>query len=367
MKKFSHLTFSSLLIISVWWIGLSGLANYIVRRFGVSPTFPYYHLIIEQAHPTQAVWAHFDGTHYLKLAEHGYVDVGTQAFFPVYPLLIRTFHLTGLSYFAAGQLISLISLVLSLICLHYLFGKCARIIIGVLLLFPTSFFLGAVYTESLFLLETLLFFLLLKQQKFFLAALIAAIASGTRLVGALLAVSLFVSIWPMLKSRKLYLLLLPIALTGLLSYMYFLWSRFHDPLAFIHVQSMFGAGRSSGEIFLLPQVFYRYFKIFLTVSPLTLVFGRAVLELAVFLAGLYYLWRVKFKIPVAVLVYLLGSLLLPTFSGSLSSLPRYALILLPWLISSAAKFNAKTTLYLSLSFTGLLLLFSLFVRGQFVA
>lgn len=359
MKKLSHLALSSLFVVSIWWVGLGLFANYRVQHFGVTPTFPYYNVILGQVSPAQAVWAHFDGAHYLKLAEHGYVDVGTQAFFPVYPLFIRLLHLSGLSYFLSGRLISFLSLILSLVCLHYLFGKRAWGIIAVLLLFPTSFFMGAVYTESLFLFETLLFFLFLSRKQLFFAAIVAAVASGTRLVGSLLALSLLVSIWPTLRNHKQYLLLLPLALAGLLSYMYFLGNEFHDPLSFIHVQSMFGAGRSSGDIILLPQVLYRYFKIFLTVSPLTLVFGRAALELVVFLAGLYYLWRIRTNLSAAVLVYLLGSLLLPTLSGSLSSFPRYILVLLPWLTTSAR--------FKWVSLLGLLYLLSIFVGGQFVA
>src|SRR4030042_3666725 len=34
-------------------------------------------------------WANFDGVHYLLLAEKGYAFGLTQAFFPVYPLLIK--------------------------------------------------------------------------------------------------------------------------------------------------------------------------------------------------------------------------------------------------------------------------------------
>jgi Gpi18-like mannosyltransferase len=235
-----------------------------------------------------------------------------------------------------------------------------------LLVFPTSFYLGAVYTESFFLFLALLFFLLLKQRRFGWAALIAGLAAGTRLVGSLLALSLLIELYPYLKSRRSLALLLPLSISGLLAYMYFLWQKFGDPLAFIHVQSMFGAGRSSGEVVLLPQVIYRYLSIFLTVSPLTLLFQRALLEFVVFVTFLGVLISRWKQLPLSWSVYILGSLLLPTLSGTLSSLPRYVLVLLPFLLVSP-KSNLKYFVLVLASAVFLLILLSLFVSGQFVS
>lgn len=362
MKKFYRIALSSLLIVSLWWLSLSAFATYRVRHFGVTPSFPYYESLLVETDPAHAVWAHFDGAHYLKLAKVGYVDTGTQAFFPVYPLLIRTLHLSGLSYFSSARLISFVSLVLSLVCLHYLFGKRARELSLILLLFPTSFYLAGVYTESLFLLLTLLFFLLLKRRAFFLSALVAGLASGTRLVGVFLALSLLIEIIKNKNKSIPYTLgLVVISLSGFLGYLYFLNHQFGDPLMFVHVQSMFGAGRSNSLVF-LPQVLYRYARILLTVNPQTLVFVRAVFELLTFISAIYLAWSARTKLTLPYAVYLWSALLLPTLSGSLSSLPRYALILIPFLVFSSAP---KTYFVLSAAFMFAAL--SLFAAGLFVA
>lgn len=362
MKKFWRLALSSLLIVSLWWLALSAFAAYRVRHFGVTPSFPYYASLLEETGPEQAVWAHFDGAHYLKLAKVGYVDTGTQAFFPVYPLLIRTLHLTGLSYFASARLISFLCLVFSLVSLAYLFPRRARELSLVLLLFPTSFYLAGVYTESLFLLLTLLFFLLLKRRAFFLSALVAGLASGTRLVGVFLALSLLIEIIKNKNKSIPYTLgLVIISLSGFLGYLYFLNHQFGDPLMFAHVQSMFGAGRTS-EIITLPQVLYRYARILLTVNPQTLVFARAGFELLSFLSGIYLAWSYRAKLSLPLALYLWPALLIPSLSGTLSSFPRYLLVLLPLLVVSSLP-----RIYYLVSAAFMFAALSLFAAGLFVA
>ena len=366
MNKFYPLVAKVAIVVLLWWGSLSLFARVRVEQYGVAPTFPYYSSLLTYVPASSAVWGHFDGAHYLKLASVGYVDQGTQAFFPVYPLLIRLLHSFGLPYFTAGVFLSLTSLILAIMALQYLLGKSIWGIALPLLLLPTSFYFGAIYTESLFLLLTVIFFILLKQRRYGWAALLAGIASGTRIAGSLLVISLFIEIYPHLKKRPLLSLLLPVALSGLFGYMYFLWREFGDPLMFVHVQSMFGAGRSSGELVLLPQVIYRYLKILLTVSPISLLFQRALLELFVsslFLAVLIRRWR---SLPISWSIYLLGSLILPTLSGSLSSLPRYALVIAPFLFTPP-QFNTKSVAIVLTSLALLLSLFSLFVSGQFVA
>ncbi len=367
MKKSWLSALRILFILFIWWGALSLFSTWVVSRYGVTPSFPYYNLLTSQGTREEAVWAHFDGAHYLKLAESGYVDQGTQAFFPVYPLLVRGLHhATGLSYLTSGILISFASLYLALLLIQKIFGKRAWVITLFLLLFPTSFFLSSVYTESVFLSLTLLFFLLLGKKEFFWASAIAGVASGTRLAGGLLVISLLISILPRLKVQKRYFLLLPLALSGLMGYMYFLFIRFDDPLAFVHVQSMFGAGRSGGEIVLLPQVLWRYFQIFLTSDIFSWVTQRAILEFGFFaLSVIIFLQRLSSLTP-EIWTYLALSLVLPTLSGTLSSFPRYALVLIPWLVPENLK-PKNLILVALISVTLLALFLQLFALGQFVS
>src|SRR5918998_4831508 len=108
------------------------------------------------------IWAHWDGAWYSRIAAEGYETYASTAFFPLYPLLMRSFaelfggplSLGALSLW--GVLISLLALPFALyfiyhIALHQWTEQTARRTILALCLFPTTFFLNAVYTESLFL------------------------------------------------------------------------------------------------------------------------------------------------------------------------------------------------------------------------
>ena len=100
-------------------------------------------------------WANFDGVHYLVIARQGYCQF-QQAFFPLFPYLIR--YLTGFlgNYLASGLLVSHLALLAGLFIFYRLVrldfsDSIARRSVIYLLIFPTSFYLGSVYTESLFL------------------------------------------------------------------------------------------------------------------------------------------------------------------------------------------------------------------------
>lgn len=371
MNKYYQSIRNSLLIALAWWLAITWFGQYRLGVSGVTPTFPYYNSLLEEGSARQAIWAHFDGAHYLHLAQFGYDGTGVQAFFPVYPLLISAAHTVGIPYLVAGRLISFVALVGSLICLMYLFGKRWRAITLVLLLFPTSFFLAAMYTESLFLFEILFFFVLLKRQNYLVAALVAGLASGTRLVGIFLSLSLLIDLYAHRKSITYNSLLIPIsyfliANSGFLVYVLYLWHRYGDPLIFLHVQSLFGAERSSGEIVLLPQVLVRYARMIVTVDPSTWLYQRVWLELASFLVAAVLWWRNRRFIPLSHSAFVGASILLPTLSGTLSSLPRYLLVLAPFLFPLSPKLRSLA-LYLFLSLLLLCYLLSQYVSGQFVA
>ena len=116
------------------------------------------------------IWARWDAEWYLLVAENGYGDdaaflgrggVAYQSgddtgFFPLYPLLVRAVSRTGLSLLAAGVLVSNLALLVGLAGLRRLVAadhgeEAADRTVWILLAFPTSFFLSAVYAESLLL------------------------------------------------------------------------------------------------------------------------------------------------------------------------------------------------------------------------
>jgi hypothetical protein len=67
------------------------LSIYLLPVFGAR--FPYADRVLEITHLPYWVWGfgNFDGVHYLRIAQDGYLAQYSQAFFPVFPILIRFF------------------------------------------------------------------------------------------------------------------------------------------------------------------------------------------------------------------------------------------------------------------------------------
>jgi hypothetical protein len=269
----------------VWQIVLAAVILLGVKYFPTTNAYLY----TEKGIPINPAWlwnrANFDGMHYLDIAKKGY-SLYQQAFFPLYPKLITLLAawFNG-RHLVAGWFISLLSSLISLFFFYKLIkldfkDHIARKSILYLLFFPTAFFFSMVYTESLFFLFIIGSFYFARTKRWWLAGIFGALASATRLPGIFLFVALLVEWWRQQKSIKekwqpknLAKSLLPILLVpvGLLFYMRFLSIGYGDSLMFVHVQTFFGAGRSADRIILLYQVFWRYFKMLVTVDPHTLV------------------------------------------------------------------------------------------------
>jgi len=148
-------------------------------------------------------WFGWDTISYLGIAILGYRPDASIAFMPLYPLLIRlTAPLFGGNYLLAALVLSTVLCVIVLILLYELFAQVtsqevAREAVVMFLAFPTAFFLLAGYTESLFLVLVLLFWLLARRKQWLWAALVAGLATLTRLQGLVLSAVL---LWMMLLS-----------------------------------------------------------------------------------------------------------------------------------------------------------------------
>ena len=373
MKRFwMHPAAKIVLLVALWFVAIRTVSYVVVSRLGYSPQYPYYNEIRTHLNKLDAVFAGFDGIHYLRIARGWYNGTGEQAFFPLYPGVVRGLGQFHMEPEVTAGIINAMGLFAGLFGLYLLYGKKAWFPIVATLVFPTSFFFAGIYTESLFFGLSVLFFLSLRRKHFATAAIFAGLASATRLVGCLLALSLAIELFshrPRAFSMTYYLrsmFLLAISTSGLFYYMYYLWAKFGDPLMFIHVQSMFGAERTSGAVVLLPQVLVRYAKMIVTVNPHTWVYTRIWLELSMFL-GACFLWAKRFrKIDLPLSVYIVGSLLLPTLTGTLSSLPRYVLVLVPWLAYPYGSSRLGRIL-LGVSAGAAVALLSVFSYGYFVA
>lgn len=145
--------------------------------------------------------ARWDAVWYLGIADSGYpsADSPRVAFFPLYPLLTRAVaQLGGGSEGAlllAAYAVSLAALLGALVLLHRLVvlelgSSPAAPALLLVCVFPASLFLGAPYSESLFLLASVGAFYAARTGHWGWAAAAAAAASGTRSAGVLLALVL---------------------------------------------------------------------------------------------------------------------------------------------------------------------------------
>jgi len=353
---------------------LAGLA---IKFIPFKGSFPYWDLFLAPKGPNWLwLWASFDGAHYIAIAQEGYLYGLTQVYFPLYPLLIRWLTLLTKNQLVSGIIIAH----LALIGFIYYFIKLGRLDYSVktirwalliLLLFPTSFFFFSLYTESLFLFFVALSLYLARTKRFIPAALIAGLASATRLVGIFLLPAILWEYYQVHKKPAWFSLakLTVLASSGLLAYLLFLQRQFHNFLIFITAQPGFGAGRQVDTIVMLYQVIFRYIKMFFGVSPQNDIYLVLVFEFVISLAflGLIIYALIK-KFRVSYLLFFIPAFLLPTFTGSFASMPRYVLAGFP-LFYLLASIKSKPIKIIALIFSGLLLTWAFirFSRGYWIS
>ncbi len=312
--------------------------------------------------------SNFDGAHYQNISRYGYFTKFQTAFFPLYPLATHLLTFITTNYLFSGLLISLTSTLFTTFLIYRLYPS-PKVLLA-FLCFPTSFFLLTNYTESLFLCLALLSWAFSKRRHYYLAGLIGFLAALSRFYGVLLFPAIlldFVLHLPQKQRQKfsayssaLPLLLIPI---GLLIYMYFLNQRFDDPLSFIHSLSLWNKANVTFPL----RTIYRYLHIFATASPITFVFQIAILEFISLLAGLFFvvILYVRRLYPESLFVFL--GTIIPTFTGTLQSLPRYLLVLFPIYFLATLISTKRLILLLIPTFLIQIYLLINFLSGHFVA
>ena len=331
------------------------------------------------------MWANFDGLHYLSLAENGYKNLystSQYAFFPVYPYLVKTFSFLG-SYLTSALVISHLSLIIGIYLFYKLilldFSKeTASRAVFLLLIFPTAFFFASVNSESVFFLLMVLVFYLARKKLFLPAAIIALLASATRFVGIFLWPALIIELYQSNKNnikkflsdpRSILMLLPPL---GLLSFMRFQFFHTGNWISFITSQPSFGANRVVNKLILLHQVFYRYFKMLTLLNPFAdPIYFTVALELIITTLFLILVFHSFKKTRLSYAVFATLSLLIPTLTGTFSSMPRYVLTIFPAFIVLAIFFNKwpkkLQNIYILVSVILTIISVTLYTRGYFVA
>lgn len=356
MLTFSNLqNFISNLFKRYWW--LTPIFIFLVWRLVVEivgQSSPAAALILGQ---NKTIWWQWDSNWYGSIVHQGYSwHKGAQSnvtFFPLFPLLWRgLLSLTAWQSAVCAQIVSNFLALGSFIIFYYwvlvAFNKnIAWRALLALAVFPTSFFLVSVYSESTFLILVALVFLLAHKEKWMWAAAVAALASAARPPGIFLC-PLLLWLW-YIQTKKSgirkwsdFFSLLVLPPLGLIFFSLYLWYQVGDPFAWFRAQVEYG--RSLG------------------VSPFRLIFSY----IKYIIIGGENRWRYFFEILTMIFVgfslpkvyrlnlaysfFVLLNFVPSFFSNTFTSVQRFTLMLLPIFIVVAMQKRFVYYLYLLFSF-----------------
>lgn len=320
-------------------------------------------------------WLNFDGINYLKIVKDGY-DLENVVFFPLFPVAVRLVSIDNfVNPIIVGLSINFVLAVASIYALYLLVKRdmpehvAFRSVI-LFLTFPTSFFIFAFYTESIFLIITLLFFIVLSKKQLFLSSVLVVIASLAKIFGVSLFVPLLYEAIKLYKSNHKFSKDIFIAPLGLFIWIFYIYTKYGDPLLIIKGQRF---DRFSREIGLLspitvtkdtlvkvisgPQAYYD--------SPF--VYPVIIAELvAIIFAVLFLILSFK-KIAMHYWLYCASYIVIVVFSGGLSSDVRYILMLFPIFVFLAQKLPLGLfRLWAVISFLLMIGFSSLFLRNYWI-
>jgi hypothetical protein len=231
---------------AAWELNEAGDRADIVTR--LSPT----------TYPMHNIWIRWDAAWYHDIAKNGYSfqpgEQSNTAFFPMYPLLMKAVYPLlprgrDVGWFRAGFIVSNAALLVGLFYLFLLVRidfdhRTAARTVLYLLVFPTTLFLSAVYSESVFLAVSVAAFYHARRSQWLLAALFAAAATITRSAGILLAAPLLLEYlaqrrfeWREIRPDIAVLLLIPVPL---LLHMLYLKQRVGNVMAISDAQAAWG-------------------------------------------------------------------------------------------------------------------------------
>jgi hypothetical protein len=369
----------------------------------VVPVGDFYRITPDVPFGTLNIWSHWDGAWYIQIAGEGYEASApaSTAFFPLYPLLMRSFaelfggpiSIEALSLW--GPLLSLIFLPFALYFIYHIaldgWGeRVARGSVLTLALFPTTFFLNAAYTESLFLaLSAGSLWAMRVRKDLLLACVLGGFAAATRNVGIFLVVPLVYEWirgggWEEGDKRwdGVYLALVP---SGLLGYMGYLWIRFGDPLLFYSAQEYWNR-RHTDPLTLVVDIVseaYGSLKTLFGAQPpagsalggvIERIHGANDFYALVFLLFTLALFVLGFRVlPLSLSLYTLLLLISAVTFGKpatpLMGFSRYILVAFPLFITLATLLESRRAMGVWLSFSAVasLVFCAFFVSWRFVA
>ncbi|MBV9060759.1 MAG: hypothetical protein JOZ09_16625 [Pseudonocardiales bacterium] len=204
---------------------------------------------------TQALdlWNRWDGQHYVRLAEVGYVrsarppnadDPLFIVFFPLYPLTVHIVSLVAQNFVLSSLIVSFAATVgagyflFRLVALDADEATAWRAVL-LLFAFPTAYFLAAPFSEALCLFAVVASIYAARTSVWATAGIAGALATGTRVTGVALAPALIAEVFAgnaRVRDRVHRLVWISFSAAGILLYLAINWIVFGNPLWFIEVQ-----------------------------------------------------------------------------------------------------------------------------------
>lgn len=313
------------------------------------------------------IWssANFDGEHYLSIAKFGYMirsGFPQYAFFPLLPVCIRLLSLFVREYWLAGMLVTQTALLVALVYLRKWTALLGVKDIRYPLLFSSgAIFLASIYTEPLFIALAVLTMYWSEEKTWGKATLFAALATATRVNGIFVVAFLCIKLLQHKKSIITTLLHGLAGITGICSYMLFLWIKTGDPLNWFHAQGAWGKAVATSPV----TTFLSYVKSTTYEFRPDLVHLVVVIEVIVTLIALtlfVYLLK-RHLLDLAYWIYLAGNIALPLATGSLGSMPRFFLTLFPLLVAIPYLGKSGKIVYYAVTMTISIIGIILFMRG----
>jgi len=325
--------------------------------------------------PFWDAFARHDSGWYFDIARNGYDATNAVAggrsniaFAPVYPLLMRyvgrAFGRAPGDVYLGGIVVSWVSFVIAMVVLYRLAAldlprRRAERAVLLTAIFPFSFFFGVVYTESTFLLFTLLGFYGFRTRRWALGGVAGAVAGATRVTGIMMWPALAWIAWrtakPTARDRLAASAALALATLGFAGYCAYIYDLTGQPLLWATALTRWGGGYHPGgapwsaPVDLLHRLLTHPYA-FLASEPMALYDSLYGVTALAFAAAIPFVWR---KFGAAYGLFMLVNLYVPLSSGAFEGLGRYCSVLFPafiWLASIRSRFV----------YTSLVVVFALF-------
>lgn len=319
--------------------------------------------------PFWDAFVRYDSGWYFGIARSGYDAAPAMAggraniaFFPVYPLLMRyvgrLFGRAPSDVYLGGVLVAWVSFVLAMVVLYHLARldlprRHAERAVLLTAIFPFAFFFGVAYSESTFLLFTVLTIYLLRTRRWLPGGLAGAVAGATRVTGIMMWPALAWIAWrsaePSSRDRIWAAVALVLAATGFGAYCLYMYGESGNPFLWAVALKRWGyypGGLPWTAPFHLIQLLVTHPYAYLAgdrTAPYDALNGVTAI---LFVAAVPFVWR---RLGAGYGLFMLANLWLPLSSGIFEGMGRYCAVMFPcfiWLASIRSRAMSATVVVL---------------------